>query len=261
MSAARRDYELSKDAEEDKPTGTLFSGDPNAPKRKKNTAQVQERKLPFFVDVFLFPISLAGIIQVVVYVIASFVLRVLPIGICWGIIMVVVNGYMYWYFCECIRDSAVGAIRAPDVITTHPDIPDAISEFRRIVALMVLFALPSVAYYVYTRQVDTPFWIITGAVGLFFPISLLAVVMYGYLSAMNPILIIRSVIAAPLGYVGTIAVFWVLVGVSEFLRVLMSATIALDLLGSAFLTYMTLVAGHVLGRFYFNNSEKLDWEV
>jgi len=41
----------------------------------------------------------------------------------------------------------------------------------------------------------------------------------------------------------------------------MSATIALDLLGSAFLTYMTLVAGHVLGRFYFNNSEKLDWEV
>jgi hypothetical protein len=237
-------------------------------KRKAaNEPEVQARKLPFFLDVFLFPLSMPGIIQIIVYVVLSVLLdlaKIVTLGMSYFIgrfFRRLVDAYIFWYFCECVRESGRGAIRAPDVVTNHPDMGDTISELKNIGACIILFALPAVAYHFLTDRIDGFFFAIVGASAFLLPMALLGVIMFGTLTALNPVLLIPSIISTFVPYVGVTIVLWIVFGASIFISYAISQSIILWIISRAFLTYMMLIAGHILGRFFYKNSARLNWEV
>lgn len=87
---------------------------------------VPEPKLPWLVDIFLYPISVPALtvlaIAVVIPLLIDFVVKLLgPVfGIfVWApslVITIIIFLYASWYLCRCIRDSAEGGLRATDVL-------------------------------------------------------------------------------------------------------------------------------------------------
>lgn len=187
----------------------------------------------------------------------------------------VVAAYMYYYLMECIRDSAQGGIRAPENIGSMPeDIGDAISQAMEIAASVVIFWGPVGAYLMYkilwqstgpgseyNPRTDAIFWLLLGYGIFFFPMGLLALAMFNSTSAFNPFLWIASIFSTFFQYCGLVLLFCVLGWlvsrvVSSFQQSLFTAFLS----GAAFI-YLAMVAAHLLGRFYYLNSKKLNWEV
>ena len=80
-----------------------------------------ERKLPWILDIFLYPTSMSGLINLGIFWIVPVLLGInarLPIRHLFKLLTIVpilfIGVYMYYYFKECIRDSALGEIRAPE---------------------------------------------------------------------------------------------------------------------------------------------------
>jgi hypothetical protein len=235
-----------------------------------------KRSLPWVLDIFLYPASASGLINIGIFWLLSVLFgtmnRFLFIPIIFDIGGAVVAGYMYYFLIECIRDSAAGGIRAPENMFRTPDIDDVIAQVSEMVACFVIFWVPLSAYLMYkilwpsnganyNPINDFVFWILAGYGIFFFPIGLLAIVMFDSSSAYNPLLWITSIFSTLFQYCGLVLFFcglgWlVLNAVSSFQQSLLFSY----LFGAAFV-YMAMVAAHLIGRFYYLNSKKLNWEV
>ena len=81
---------------------------------------VVKRKLPWLIDVFLYPLNLTGIIHLIclwllVFLLCPLVMEFLGLGIEYiPIVYTLPIAYVLYYFTECIRDSANGRYRDPD---------------------------------------------------------------------------------------------------------------------------------------------------
>ncbi len=244
----------------------------------------QERKLPWILDIFLYPTSTSGLINLGIFwilpILLGFTGRILPILFIWGIQLIlglaglVVAGYMYYYFMECIRDSASGGIRAPENIGSMPDMGDVVTQVMEIIASVVIFWGPLGAYLMYKiffqsteatsyyePTTDMVFWLLLGYGIFFFPMGLLALAMFGSSSAFNPFLWIVSIFSAFFQYCSLVLFFCVLVWLfSRVASFLQQSLLFSYLFGAAFI-YLAMVASHLLGRFYYLNSKKLNWDV
>jgi hypothetical protein len=70
------------------------------------------RRLPWFIDIFLYPTSAPGLINLAIFTIIPLITRILFIP---GLILNFLIGfYLGWYLTECVRDSAKGNTRAPE---------------------------------------------------------------------------------------------------------------------------------------------------
>jgi len=94
---------------------------------------VAKRKFPWLIDIFFYPVSTPGLtiigIIILIPLLIDFAARLLgPFGILIAVPGFFAKGviylYTYWYFCRCIRDSALGGVRAPDVLVDAPDLGD-----------------------------------------------------------------------------------------------------------------------------------------
>lgn len=237
-----------------------------------------ERKLPWIVDIFLYPTSMSGLINLGIFwllpILLGFIQRILPIPFIWGIAGLIVAGYMYCFFMECIRDSASGGIRAPENMASMPDMGDAFTQVMEILASVVIFWGPVGAYlmyknfwqsaganYLYDPKNDTVFWLLLGYAIFFFPMGLLALAMFNSTSAFNPFLWITSIFSTFFQYCSLVLFFcalgWL---VSRIVASSQQSLFFSYLLGAIFI-YLAMVAAHLLGRFYYINSTKLNWEV
>lgn len=142
-------------------------------------------------------------------------------------------------------------------------------QWLYIAACYALFVAPAFFYSIFAGRTDAIFWILVGYGVFFFPMGLLAVVMFDSSSAFNPILWIGSVFSTLFQYCGLVLL---IIGIVLGFRVLSGMvtqdsaqfTIGARMLGSAFsclLLYLVFVAAHLLGRFYWRNQERLNWEV
>jgi hypothetical protein len=169
--------------------------------------------------------------------------------------------YIYWYFCECIRGSAAGELRAPETIGTTPGLGDLLWQMFRIIVCLAIFICPLLVYWLNTHKTDSVFWVLLIYGAFFFPMGLLAVVMFDSFSALSPILIIRSIFSTFFQYCGLVVLFYGLsvlfVIITSFLR----QSWILAYISSILLAYFLFVTAHLLGRFYFKYQEKLNWEV
>jgi hypothetical protein len=93
----------------------------------------------------------------------------------------------------------------------------------------------------------------------FFPIGLLAVIMFGSLSGLNPALLIRSIRGTFAEYCGLLALLGALLGLAYAMSAFLPKAVAL--MAGLFWLYLLVILGHLLGRFYFRNEQKLCWDV
>jgi len=238
--------------------------------RTDETEPIPERKLPWPIDIFLYPISTPGLVILAIIIVIPLLIDVVAtllgqlgffISIPGFVINIVISLYMYWYLCECIRDSAEGNLRAPDVLVRSPSLGDMLWQTIRIAGCLVFFCAPVLIYRRHTERTDAIFWSLLAYAVFFFPMGLLAVIMFDSFSGLNPLLLIGSIFSTFFHYCGLILLYCTI-------GYLFAKTISLLHL-SGFLNYVTvtaavylaMVAAHLLGRFYFRYKEKLYWEV
>jgi len=230
------------------------------------------RRYPWPIDVLLYPVSrpcllTVGLVCVIPVVIDVVTLLVGPFWmfIYWpGIIVKIVLGlYFYWYLGECVRDSAAGGLRGPETIGSAPSLGEMFWRMVQIVVSLVFFFLPVVIYYYKTKDGDLSLPVLLALAGyavFFFPMGLLAVLMFDSLAGLNPVLLVGSILSTFVPYCGLVVLFF---GAGLLLRKAESVAPASLLLAAAvFLgrVYLLLVAAHLLGRFYFRYDDRLRWE-
>jgi phage FluMu protein Com len=223
------------------------------------------RKLPWILDIFLYPTSMSGLINLGIFwmlpILLGLIARLMPIRLIWGIVGFIIGGYMFYYFIECIRDSALGGIRAPENIGNLPDMGDAVSQFMEIIASAVLFWGPVSFYFIFTRKTDTIYWLLLGYGIFFFPMGLLALAMFRSSAAFNPFVWIMSIFSTFFQYCGLVLFFCVLGWLVSRIMSSFRGALLFAFIFNAVFVYLAMVGAHLLGRFYYLNSKKLNWEV
>jgi hypothetical protein len=229
-------------------------------------------QLPWFIDIFLYPFNISGVIHLIglwllIFLLCPLVMAHLGLGTEYiPVVYLLPVAYSLYYFTECIRDGASGGRRAPDLLTSpvRSDKWDYISQLLIVIGSIAVCFWPAAVYYIITVRSDLIYWLILGCGGFVFPMVLLAVVLFDSFNAMNPILIVRSVFHTLLPYCGMVLFFyacallfmeldspvnrfWLLPIVPFLLKVVQF--------------YIVFVAVGYLGRFYHRYQDKLNWEV
>ncbi len=241
-----------------------------------------QRKLPWILDIFLYPFNKAGMTILLICAGTPFLLRilmkfffvmmlfvpsvclilwVLTIIVHWAVLILLIS-YMNWYIWECIRDSAEGGIRAAETIGTTPGLGDILWQTIRAGLCVLACLAPAIAYWANTRSADQILLALFG-LGLFvYPMALLSLVMHDSITALNPYLIFKSILKTFFRYVPVVLFSYA----SGVLLLVAFAIITSKLYWHLsyilqFLGYcLVLVMAHLLGRFYFKNEEGLYWD-
>jgi hypothetical protein len=97
-----------------------------------------DRKLPWLIDVFLYPLSAPGAIHLAIFwlgplvlsFVYKFVLARLVLGILIALFLyMMLIGYALYYLSFCVFDSSKGRTRAPDIsLKCTPDKADLVSQ-------------------------------------------------------------------------------------------------------------------------------------
>jgi hypothetical protein len=253
------------------------------------------RKLPWFIDIFLYPISKAGLstIGVIIGVPLAMTLFMLLLGLMMlvfppmlvfvvffgmigGLIRILISLFAYWYLCECIRDSADGGIRAPETMATTPGIGEMFWQFMRLVGCFIFFWAPLAGYFYSSggrwlfllsgnEPLESGFSpsiliLLLAYAVFFFPMGLLSVVFFDSLAGLNPILIIGSILSTFFQYCGLILLFFAIGALSILSVTILPQLWFLRFFSNVTLLYMAMVYAHLLGRFYWKYQEKLNWD-
>ncbi len=237
---------------------------------KVESEPAPERKLPWLIDIFLYPANLQGMIFLAIAVLVPLVLQVVALFLCiFGLLFFLLHAliamYIYWFLAQCVRDSAAGGLRAPETMAETPGIGELIWQVLELFACFVLYAASAGVYFWYTRRFDTVFWLLAGGSAFLYPMALLAVIMFDSTSGLNPLVIIPSVFSTFFQYCGLVvliaAIVFLYVLTIKFLPSNPYTRMAISPFVQAVELYLAMVAAHILGRFYFKYQEKLNWEV
>jgi len=242
--------------------------------------QIPQRKLPWIIDILLYPVSKPGLVLIAISAGIPFILRaltkfLLALTLAFGpmlvflVLFIIVHWaslvifmlYVSWYVCECIRDSAAGGIRAPETAGVAPGLWDILRQTLKSVVCLAFFMAPAMFYFGRAQRTDTTFWVLYGCGGFLLPMGLLAVVMFDSLRALNPMLIIASIFSTFFLYCGLVMFCY---GLCMLIAVAAYFLLRSWVLGYLFLfisSYLALVGAHLLGRFYWKYQDKLNWEL
>jgi len=244
----------------------------------EETKSAAQRKWPWFIDIFLYPASLSGLMHIAIFTIIPTLIAILRtllgraggiIGLPGLIINILIFLYLGWYFTECVRDSAKGGTRAPEAFAAI-GAGEMWSQMQHVVGCYLILISPSFFYNLYTGELDVVYWalLITGS--FFFPMGLLACIMFDSITGLNPKLLIGSIFSTFFQYCGLVLLviaiiftFTQLIGMVETEGTQKQSAAMLILGGAVFFIglYIALVIAHLIGRFYWQNQEKLNWEV
>ena len=237
------------------------------------------RNLPWFIDIFLYPVSLSGLTHLAIFTIVPTLIAILRtslgiagriVGLPGFIINVLIFLYMGWYFTECVRDSAKGGIRAPEAFASM-GASEMWSQMQHIIGCYLILLSPAFFYNLYTGNTDAIYWrlLITGS--FFFPMGLLACIMFDSIGGLNPILLLGSIFSTFFQYCGLVLLviaivfsFTKLAGVFGPQSEQQQPSGAILLVMGVFYfvgVYIVFVIAHLIGRFYWRYQDKLNWEV
>jgi hypothetical protein len=247
----------------------------------KESESISQRRLPWLIDFLLYPTSASGMIILGIVVILRFLLRfaalllgglsirnplfLIPFGMAWIVsilVRIVLYLYLYWYLCECIRDSATGGTRAPDIISHNPGFGEMLLQMIKTTGCFLLFLGPVFLYLLKANQTDTVIYrLVVYAALFFFPMSLLAVVMFDSFKGLNPIVLIGSILSTFLPYCAMVMVL-----VWGFLFIIENVpdpqeSIVLRFILWCLGIYSAMVVAHLLGWFYHRYEQQLNWDV
>jgi len=227
--------------------------------------------LPWVIDILLYPISTAGLTSLAIIVGLSFLLQlfspILALGGMYGGVLVfglyiLMAIYITWYIAECIYDSATGGTRARDTYMGNVGLGDMWSRAWSLLCVWFIYVAPLVLYAIFVRRADGILWALLAWAVIFYPVGILAMVVLDSMSALNPFLLIGAVCRTFVPYVGLLLLLvlvTVVMGLVEFVMLRYAPALLRVLVARTLDIYVAMVLAHVLGRFYWNNSERLDW--
>lgn len=236
-----------------------------------------QRTLPWFIDLFLYPISIPGLMHLGIFTIIPLLLSL--IGILLGpfrmamafpsfFIHIAIWLYICWYITECVRDSSKGGLRAPEAFATS-GLGEMWSQSLHIIGCYLIFLGPALFYSAFSNKTDIVFWLLLVYGAFFFPMGLLACIMFDSIYGLNPLLLIGSIFSTLFQYCGLVLL---ISGIVLGFRAIRSTqtnnihqgTFTMIIMGVVFsliLLYIAFVVAHLIGRFFWRNQEKLNWEV
>ncbi len=224
------------------------------------------------IDVLLYPMSFEGLIRLAIVAFGLWIVRlfhILDVSLAHDpdTVVEIVAWYLFlawWaalYFGHCVFDSAKGGRRAPVLwsegyMYTGGDLP----SMMLIGAVAFCLGL-AVLYGVFTRDFGPYFWIPVSLGAFFLPMLLLACTLFGSTEALNLAMIFTSIVATFPAYVGLIVRLVLLTAVAGLVH---WYSWQLDL--PRIFPYVTdlyalWIAGHLLGRFYLRQKDRLGWKL
>jgi DNA-directed RNA polymerase subunit RPC12/RpoP len=170
------DYLIAQGSVSDKAFEDLQKPQESKGIKKVESEPVPQRKLPWLIDILIYPTSKAGLTMIGIFVgiplLMEIFLRVLNLVV-WQfppfyvfalfflfislIINIVVLLYKYWYLSECVRDSANGQIRAPETLAATPS-GEMLVLFLRIFVCIIIFGAPLYYYLFKSRGIESNLW-------------------------------------------------------------------------------------------------------
>ncbi len=223
-------------------------------------------------DAFAYPLGKEGrfiVLAAALFFTAAeylgYVLSLIPfVGIIAIIIKFILIGACVGYLMEVIHRSSLGEKDAPD----WPDLTDlwdsAIRPLLTVGFVLLVCISPAIIYHFAVEDgnvLKRDLLLLPGAVA--FPMILLCLSIRDDIAGLNPLVLVRALAAAPIAY----AIVW-LVGFLSYVALFMltaaiSPVLEIPVLGDAlafvFTFYWLLFAGRLIGMFYYNRRDKLDW--
>jgi len=235
------------------------------------TEPVDERRLPWLIDIFLYPFSVPGLKSLAIFIGVPLLINILgtilPIQLSclFFLVTIVINIviflYIYWYFVECVRDSTDGGVRAPEGLGATPGLAGMFWQTVNVIGCLAVLFVPFVLYMLFAKRADIIFWLLLIFAVSLFPMGLLAVVMFDSAIGLNPRLLIRSISSTFFPYCGLVLLFVTPVVLIGMLHAELQESRLWIFIIRSVVTYLVLVGAHLLGRFYWRYQEKLNWEV
>ncbi len=243
--------------------------------------QEGKRKLPWPIDVFLYPFSRGGIGTIGIFVGGYIIAFIASMFCCLAVIVqLLLLCYMAWYFSECIRDSADGGIRAPDTIGRQESLLEMFWQLLRLFFCHVIYLSAGPILYSFlmlfssSSPNDTVLLVMTIIGSFLYPMAIISVSVLSSIEGLNPILLIRSVASTFVQYIGlvillngVILIYYFLLASSFFAMMRRGSQEAAFvgpifvglILGGLGFFWLLLVLAHILGRFYWRYEHKLNW--
>ena len=223
-----------------------------------------------FTDAFLYPTSLNGLVYIGIFSVGWWVIGFLGGvlgafarhygGILALVLQIAFAGYILFYLGYCIYDSSKGQRRAPAISTAHaPDLWDLLGQWGLLIAGMAICLWPVGLYYGFTERTDATFWYLAGAGMFFLPMAFLTATLFAGIGALNPLLILRSIVVTLPAY---LVLILKLAAVVLVIRIVQWAAWRLpipNVLFTAVRMYVLLVACYWIGSFYHRHKDRLDW--
>lgn len=217
---------------------------------------------------FAYPFKADGVILLVAgtifYVVLGFVAAHAAIV---GLAIVLFgSGYLVSYYQRILLTSATGEVKMPD----WPDFTN-LGDFVSPVLQFIGTALFSFGPFIALNNFAPPdaawrLWAIVAAIilgGLYFPMAFLAVTMADSLSALNPCIIIPSILKIPAEYLLMVILTVSIVGAGSFGELLLARWLPVPVLPSLISEFLTLYLGTVemrlLGLLHCTKKEDLAW--
>ncbi|GEM_PF-5595625 len=176
-----------------------------------------ESERHWFLEIFLYPANLEGIICIGIIILLSFFLDlankyIFPVAHAYGALLysffyLLLISYVLYYFGYCVFDSSKGNKTAPYMLPCYePSQSTLLVQFLYMLGAVAVCLWPIGLYYGITQKNDLIFWFLA-VVGIFFlPISLLRVALFDSLDALNPIEIAASILRVFWSYCGLILI-------------------------------------------------------
>jgi hypothetical protein len=144
--------------------------------------EIPKRKLPWVIDIFAYPLNLSALTMLSICVGVPFVLRVavtffriataaigvmiifwvISLMVYWVALLLLIT-YMFWYFCQCIRDSAEGQTRAGETMAETPGLAELLGQNLKLIFCALVCLTPVIAYWAETGDINQLPWILGGA--------------------------------------------------------------------------------------------------
>jgi len=226
------------------------------------------RKHPWPLDVLLYPTSVSGLVNIVIFTGLLLLggpvggrIRVPYMGILILIGLIIILAYAVYYLTDCVRDSAGGGTRAVDNLTSTPGLIDILVQVGDVLVAILGLGLPAWAYGLVQWRIDPVFWAMVGCAGFCLPMALLSVILFDSLSGLNPRYWLISIGRAFIPYVGLVLALTSIIALMVWVGRIMERT-AIGFVFSALLNlYVYMIAAHILGRFYFRYEKKIGWGI
>ncbi len=223
-----------------------------------------------FTDPLVYPANADGLVQIVVVALGLGVFQVLgPVlgrfvplygGVLVRVGEIIILGYVIFYAHYCIYDSSRGGRRAATISLAHtPDMGDLVWQVLLLVAGAASCLWPAALYRGVAGRLDVWFWALAATGAFFLPMSLLAATLFQGIDALNPVLIVRSIIMTLPAYVVLFGELGLVAAVFLLIRWAVGQIRLPHLVATATYLYLLLIGSHLLGRFYRCWKEKLGW--